>query len=61
VIEGRDASRARVAIGRDLAGATVPIVLSVTDRGQPKLTRYARVPIRVERGDSRETHLERAE
>jgi hypothetical protein len=51
VIEGRDASRARVVIGRDLAGATIPILLSVADRGKPRLTRYARVLIRVERGD----------
>jgi hypothetical protein len=51
VIEGRDANRARVVTGRDLAGATIPFLLSVTDRGQPSLTRYARVLIRVERGD----------
>jgi hypothetical protein len=61
VIEGRDANRARVVVGRDLAGATIPILLSAADRGQPRLTRYARALIRVERGDSRETHLERAE
>jgi hypothetical protein len=51
VIEGRDARRARVVIGRDLAGATIPFLLSVADRGQPSLTRYARVQIWVKRGD----------
>jgi len=51
VIEHQDENRARVAFGQELAGETIPILLSITDRGQPRLTRYARVLIRVERGD----------
>ena len=41
---------ARVVIAPELAGKTIPILLSVTDRGEPRLTRYGRVLIKV-RGD----------
>ena len=47
-IEGRDTSRARVVIAPEGAGMTIPILLAVTDRGHPRLTRYGRVLIRVE-------------
>jgi hypothetical protein len=48
VIEGRDSPRARVVVPPMLAGRAVPILLAVTDRGYPKLTRYGRVLITVE-------------
>jgi hypothetical protein len=48
VIEGRDSPKARVVVPPMPAGTTVPILLAVTDRGNPKLTRYGRVLITVE-------------
>ena len=45
-IEGRDTSRARVLVTPESAGKTIPILLAVTDRGHPRLTRYGRVLIR---------------
>ena len=48
-IEGRDTSRARVVIAPEWAGKTIPILLAVTDRGRPRLTRYGRVLIMGER------------
>ena len=50
VIEGRDTRAARLVVAPELAGRTIPILLSVTDRGRPRLTRYGRVLITV-RGD----------
>jgi hypothetical protein len=49
VIEGRDSPKARVVVPPMPAGQTIPILLAVTDRGKPRLTRYGRVLIRVER------------
>ncbi len=48
VIEGRDSPRARIVVPAKLAGRTIPILLTVTDRGKPRLTRYGRVLIRAE-------------
>jgi hypothetical protein len=54
-IEGRDTSRPRVVIGPESAGQTIPLLLAVTDRGRPKLTRYGRVLIKVPTtGESRQ-------
>ena len=47
VIEGRDTRSPKVVIAPELAGKSVPILLSVTDRGEPRLTRYGRVLIKV--------------
>jgi hypothetical protein len=47
VIEGRDTRAARLVVAPELAGRTIPILLAVTDRGRPRLTRYGRVLIRV--------------
>jgi hypothetical protein len=47
VIEGRDTSRPRVFIGPESADRSIPLLLSVTDRGSPRLTRYGRVLITV--------------
>jgi hypothetical protein len=49
VIEGRDSPKARVVVLPMLAGKTIPILLAVTDRGRPRLTRYGRVLILAER------------
>ena len=38
-------------VAPELAGETIPILLTVTDRGEPKLTRYGRVLIKVGRAD----------
>ena len=51
VIEGRDTRNPRVVIAPELAGKTIPILLSVTDRGEPRLTRYGRVLIKVEEAE----------
>jgi hypothetical protein len=48
IIEGWDTPRARVVFPRMLAGRTIPILLAVSDRGRPRLTRYGRVLIRIE-------------
>ena len=48
VIEGRDTRNPRVVIAPELAGQSIPILLSVTDRGDPRLTRYGRVLLKVE-------------
>lgn len=48
VIEGRNTKAPRVVVVPELAGETVPIVLAVTDRGTPPLTRYGRVLLAVE-------------
>lgn len=48
VIEGRDARNPNVVIASELAGQSIPILLSVTDRGRPSLTRYGRVFIKVQ-------------
>lgn len=48
VIQGEDSPRARIAVPPNLASQTIPVLLTVTDRGQPKLTRYGRVLIKVE-------------
>jgi hypothetical protein len=47
-ILGRNQKIARVTVGRELTGTTIPILLSVTDRGEPGLTRYGRVMLKVE-------------
>ena len=44
-------AEARVVVAPELAGETIPILLSVTDRGRPRLTRYGRVLIKVERAE----------
>ena len=51
VIEGRDTRNPRVVIAPELAGQTIPILLTVTDRGEPRLTRYGRILIKVERSE----------
>jgi hypothetical protein len=51
IIEGRDTPRARVVFPRMLAGKTIPILLAVTDRGEPGLTCYGRVFIEIEEGE----------
>ena len=52
IIEGRDTPRTRVVFPRMLAGKTIPILLAVSDRGRPRLTRYGRVLIGVEKAES---------
>ena len=47
-IEGRDATKARVVVPSMPAGTLIPILLTITDRGHPSLTRYGRVLLRVE-------------
>jgi hypothetical protein len=51
VISGPQAPVAHVRVGPALVGETIPILLSVTDRGTPRLTRYGRVLIMVGRAD----------
>ena len=51
IIEGRDTRNPRVILDSGLAGRSIPILLSVTDRGQPRLTRYGRVILKVEAAD----------
>lgn len=51
-IKGEDSPRASLAVPPKLAGQMIPVLLSVTDRDQPKLTRYGRVLIHVERPES---------
>ncbi|WP_337176510.1 nucleoside hydrolase-like domain-containing protein [Paludisphaera sp.] len=46
-VEGRDTKRPRLVIPPAMAGKTVPVLISVTDRGRPRLTRYARVLVKV--------------
>jgi len=46
-IEGRNTKNARFVASPTLAGTTVPILLSVSDQGIPRLTRYTRVLITV--------------
>lgn len=46
-IEGRDTSRAALVVPKGLAGKTVPVLLTVTDRGNPRLARYGRVLVEV--------------
>jgi hypothetical protein len=43
VIEGRDQKVARVTIAQGRTGKSIPILLTVTDRGEPRLTRYGRI------------------
>jgi hypothetical protein len=47
VIEGRDKKNPRIVIPPELAGRVIPILLTVTDRGEPKLTCYRRVLLKV--------------
>jgi hypothetical protein len=48
------AETAALTVPADAAGKTVHVVLQVTDAGQPALTRYRRVVIRVvHRGEAR--------
>ncbi|WP_165252011.1 nucleoside hydrolase-like domain-containing protein [Paludisphaera soli] len=51
VIEGADQKLARLVIGPEFAGESIPILLSVTDRGTPRLTRYGRVLVRVSKAE----------
>lgn len=51
LIEDDGTSTPRVILPPDLEGQTIPILLSVTDRGEPRLTRYGRVLIEVEKGE----------
>ncbi|WP_435021467.1 nucleoside hydrolase-like domain-containing protein [Tundrisphaera sp. TA3] len=46
--EVQDAGRAGVVVGPELAGQTIRIRLSVTDRGRPALARYGVVTLKVE-------------
>jgi hypothetical protein len=46
-LEGSRTKSTRFVISSSLAGKTVPVLLAVTDRGTPSLTRYARVLITV--------------
>jgi len=48
-IEGSTTKNARIVIAPKLAGKVVPILLSVSDRGLPSLTRYDRVLITVQK------------
>jgi len=48
VIERKSSPQARVVVPPGLAGETIPILLTVIDRGRPRLARYGRVLIRVE-------------
>jgi hypothetical protein len=48
VIAGRYTRNPRVVIDAELAGRSIPILLSVTDRGEPSLTRYGRVILEAE-------------
>jgi hypothetical protein len=50
-IEGRDTRSPRVVIAPGLAGQSIPVLFSVTDRGDPRLTRYGRVLLKVEGAD----------
>lgn len=47
VIKGKDTKNPRIAFAPELAGRSVPILLSVTDRGEPRLTRYGRILLKV--------------
>ena len=51
VIEHRDTPTPRVILPPELAGRSIPILLSVTDRGEPRLTRYGRVLIEIEESE----------
>jgi hypothetical protein len=54
VFEGRDTKSPKVVIAPELAGETVPSLLTVTDRGDPEPTRYGCILIKVgEAGRSR--------
>jgi hypothetical protein len=47
-IEGADSSSVKIHLSsNDLSGRLVPILLTVSDQGQPSLTRYGRVLVRV--------------
>lgn len=46
-ITGRSAKQATLRIAERHAGQTIPVLLTVTDRGQPPLTRYGRVLLKV--------------
>lgn len=50
-IECAESPAPRIVVGRGYAGTTVPILLSVSDRGTPRLTRYGRVLITVGGGE----------
>jgi hypothetical protein len=51
VIQGSDGARASLVADPTFAGRSIPILVSVTDRGEPRLTRYGRVLIRVAETD----------
>lgn len=53
VIEDQDTKSPKVVITPELAGTTIPILLSVTEWGEPRLTRYGRVLVRVTGTDRR--------
>jgi len=46
-IEGRDGKVAKLVAPAELAGRTVPVLLTVRDRGIPSLSRYGRVLVKV--------------
>ncbi len=48
LIKGQDTRNPEVTLAPGLEGQTIPILLSVTDRGEPRLTRYERILIEVE-------------
>jgi hypothetical protein len=47
VIKGRDGKSPTVVITPELAGQAIPILLNVTDRGEPRLTRHGRILLKV--------------
>ena len=56
-IEGKTSPQARVVVPPGMAGEAIPILLTVTDRGEPKLTRHGRALIRVGAAESHSTCL----
>lgn len=47
VIEGQGSKQARLRIPPSYAGRSIPVLLTVTDDGRPRLTRYSRVLVSV--------------
>ncbi len=50
-IDGKSSPQARIVVPPGLEGETIPILLSVTDRGEPNLTCYGRILIKVGRAE----------
>jgi hypothetical protein len=47
-IAGNERKVAGITLSAELAGKTVPVLLTVTDSGQPRLSRYARLILHIE-------------